>query len=95
MRKENFVKALEILENEYCIWDYEILEEENAIKVTSMGEEDPTVFTYYFDRDNKLIDPEITRRKEYNGELVKEYKENLEKCNKEYEEKLKKLLTNN
>ena len=87
MKKEDFVKVLEILKDTDIIDRYDFLIEENAIKITNIIEEyyDSYDYTYYFDEDNNLIHPQIIDTKK----RIKQLEQEKQEC----EETLKKLLT--
>lgn len=78
--KKIFVEILEMLEHDYLIDDFQFYKNENVIKVCSSGEE----AIYHFDKNDKLINPQIF-------EIQKEI-EKLEKQKKDLESKLS-LLT--
>lgn len=84
MKKEDFVKVLEILEYTDMIDTYNFLTKENAIKVYNACDGDDYDYTYYFDENNNLIHPQIID--------IKEKIKKLEQEKQEYEETLKKLL---
>ena len=89
MKKEDFIKVLEVLEYTDMIGNYTLLKSVNAINICTTneyGEEDYN-YLYYFDENNNLIHPQIFE--------IKEKIKQLEQEKQEYEEKLKKLLTNN
>ena len=84
MKKEDFVKVLEILEYTDIISKYNFLTEENAIKVSDACDSNYD-YIYYFDENNKIIHPQIIETKK----RIKQ----LEQEKQEYKETLKKLLT--
>lgn len=84
MKKEDFVKVLEILEYTDMIGTYNFLTKENAIKVFDTCDGGDYDYTYYFDENNNLIHPQIID--------IKEKIKKLEQEKQEYEETLKKLL---
>lgn len=87
MKKEDFIKALEILEYTDMIGTYNFLTKENAIKVFDTCDGGDYDYTYYFDENDRIIHPQIF--------VLKEKIKSLEQEKQEYEEKLKKLLTLN
>lgn len=87
MKKEDFIKALEILEYTGMIGTYNFLIKENAIKVSDECDDGDYDYTYYFDENDKIIHPQIF--------ILKEKIKQLEQEKQEYEETLKKLLTLN
>lgn len=64
MKKEDFIKALEILEYTDMIGTYNFLTKENAIKVYDACDGGDYDYTYYFDESNNLIHPQIIDIKE-------------------------------
>ena len=86
MKKEDFVKVLEIFKYTETITKYNFLIEENAIEVLNEWDADYD-YTYYFDENDNLIHPQII-------DIKKRIKQ-LEQEKQECEETLKKLLTNN
>lgn len=81
MKKEDFIKMLEVLEYTNMIGIYNFVTGENAINVVDGCDYD---YTYYFDENNNLIHPQIID--------IKEKIKKLEQEKQEYEETLKKLL---
>ena len=79
--KQIFVEILEMLESDYLIDNFQIYKNENIIKVESNGEE----AIYHFDKNDKLINPQIFE--------IQKNIEKLEKQKKDLENKLN-LLTN-
>lgn len=66
MKKEDFVKVLEIFEYTGTITGYNFLIEENAIRVFNGWEDTDHDYTYYFDENDNLIHPQIINTKKKN-----------------------------
>lgn len=85
MKKEDFIKILDIFEYTEMITVYNFLIKENAIKVSISNEWGTDYdYTYYFDENDILIHPQAI---DIRAKIKK-----LEQEKQEYEETLKKLL---